>query len=148
MEQRYITENKEAIETIIQAMIPTFKENDLLQKTAPIQSEQVVVIKKKNKLYRYGISLTQEGEKYVHKNILTLKKYLAKKYQLDGFAAEKEATDIMCLYILKDVFKQSNLVFNSNYTRYREKKDLYTLLKGITFIVLVLALVLFYILRG
>jgi hypothetical protein len=147
MERKYVEENQEIITKMIDAMAPVFKENELLRKSAPIQSDQVAVAQKKEKLFRYGMSFTQEGEKFVYNYIVVLKDYLIKKYQIDRFTAEKEATDIVCLHVLKEIFLRNDTPFLSTYEQYIKKRELYALLKGISFILLIVTLAIVIILQ-
>lgn len=148
MKQNYIDDNLEFINEIITEMTKIFKVNKLIRKPAAIQSDQMVVTKSKQKLYRYGFNFSQEGENQIYLNIQKIKNRIVAKYDINKYDAELEANHIMCLYVLKHVFANIGEPFTSNYEKYSSKREVYTLLKGVTLLALILALLLFFLIRG
>ncbi len=147
MDNQYLIENQEAIQKLIAAMVPAFQNNNFVNKVAPIDNTEVVVVSKKEKPRRFGVNVNGDGEQYIFKNVLLLTDYLVKKYKLDKYAAEKIASDLMGYHILEAVYKQAGLEYSSNYAKYVNKREKYTLYKGIVFVIAAILFALFLILN-
>lgn len=146
MENKYITENQAALDKLIEAMTHAFKTAPLTFKMEAVKSDEVVVVKKKVKLRRFGVAVNNEGDQYIHKNIQVFKDYLLQKYSLGKWEAEQIATDIICQYVLKIVYEKANLEFLSNYEQYQKKRLVYSYLKVGGFLLLIVLILLFFIL--
>lgn len=125
MKQELIVENKEYIEEIIAIITMTFSENPSMyvvgQQT--VRKVDVVAVKQKERVHRYGVYLTQAGENIVYLQLNKLADRFKTKYQMDKFDSQKEAKDIMCIYILKEAFRLAKIPFKSNYELQLKEKQ-------------------------
>lgn len=142
---KYVEENKESIKKLTNELKPLFKDKSLIKGLEPLKEGQVVASSKKERLYKYGINLTKSGEKTLNYSVDILRDFLVSKYKIDKFQATEDAKDIISLYILKEIFTDLDIPFNSNYIKYKKKRELYGLLKLLSFGFLILLLVGFLI---
>ena len=126
MNSTYLEENKKAIYRIVEEMTDGFKSHKktFLPKERTTAKEDVVVTKERHRRApRYGVLLQQEGENYVYKYIRVIKQIIKQTYSLEDSMAEREATNIMCEYVLKQVYENCGYEFKTRYDEVVTSED-------------------------
>ncbi len=135
MYEEYIEQNKKEISAIIQEMSDDFKEHkqDYFFRERISQEGDVAVDKaKKGSAPRYGVKVTQDCENFIYGYIRVLKGIIYKKNPDDDDRdSEAIAKDIMCTYILKEVYKNIDMPYNSRYQELINRRERYTKIKVI-----------------
>lgn len=123
MNPTYVEDNKKAIDRIVQEMTLEFRnrQKEFLPKIQTTEPGEVVVTReRKGRPPRYGVKLTQEAENYVYKYVRVLQQILRQSYDIENYVVEREALDIMCIHVLKRVYENCDIPFE---TRYGEAVD-------------------------
>ena len=119
MRQDLIDKYRDFFDKMITEMALVFGSNvkGYVAGKASIKKKEVVAERKKEVVHRYGINLTQNGENYTYTQLRKIEKLFQDKEEMDKFTSQREAKDIMCLYLLKEAFAIAHIPFESNYEK-------------------------------
>jgi len=102
---------------------------------ASVKKKEVVAERNKEIVHRYGVHLTQSGENYTYTQLRKIENLFKDEEEMDKFTSQREAKDIMCLYVLKEAFAVAHIPFKSNYEKQITQRNRNFSIKMVGFIV-------------